>query len=66
MFCAVVGVIVMVHAIRRLECASIATSAPAWHASSLIVSICSVVKSPFTPFLRGGPKFFSQSEDCNR
>jgi hypothetical protein len=52
----VVGIIVMVHAVRRLECASATTSASAWHAPSLVVVACSLVKSPLTPFLQGWPK----------
>jgi hypothetical protein len=50
-FCMVVGIVVMVHAVWRLECASAATSTSAWHASSLVVVACSLVECPLTPFL---------------
>jgi hypothetical protein len=40
-YCAVVGIIAMVHAIQRLECewASVATAASTWHAPSLVMLV---------------------------
>jgi hypothetical protein len=35
----VVGIIVVVHAVQRLECASVMTAASAWHAPSLDVLV---------------------------
>jgi hypothetical protein len=55
-FCVVIGIIVVVHALWRLEWVLATDSSSTWHSSPMVVLVCSALKSPLTPHLRRWPK----------